>query len=62
MVFIHGGGWFAGCSSQNEFHGDFIANSTNTVLVTINYRLGYQTKKNTYHLRKSSLSCKRYLY
>jgi carboxylesterase type B len=30
----------AGCSRQRIFTADFIVNSTNTVLVTTNYRLG----------------------
>jgi len=40
MVWIHGGGWVGGCSSQQGYYGDSIANSTKTLLVSINYRLG----------------------
>eukprot|EP01121_Diplochlamys_sp_Union-15-3_P018853 TRINITY_DN6953_c0_g1_i1.p1 TRINITY_DN6953_c0_g1~~TRINITY_DN6953_c0_g1_i1.p1 ORF type:complete len:517 (-),score=78.23 TRINITY_DN6953_c0_g1_i1:16-1566(-) len=40
MLWIHGGGFERGCSSQNLFYSDFIANSTSTVVVTFNYRLG----------------------
>lgn len=40
MVFVHGGAFIAGCSSQKVFYGDFFANSTDTILVTLNYRLG----------------------
>jgi carboxylesterase type B len=40
MFWIHGGGFTAGASSYRSYWGDFIANSTDTVLVTINYRLG----------------------
>lgn len=40
LVFIHGGGFEAGCSDRDRYHGLRIAGSTNTVVVTINYRLG----------------------
>jgi len=40
MVFIHGGGFVGGCSAQKVYYSDFFANSTNTIVVTINYRLG----------------------
>jgi carboxylesterase type B len=40
MVFIHGGGWQQGTSAIPVYYGDYFANSTNTILVTLNYRLG----------------------
>ena len=41
MVYIHGGSFYSGWGGDPIFHGDYIVNQTmNTVLVTINYRLG----------------------
>jgi len=40
MVFIHGGVFVKGCSSKLGLQGDYYANTTNTIMVTINYRLG----------------------
>jgi carboxylesterase type B len=40
LVYIHGGAFVFGCSSRDRYHGSFIAGSTPTVVVTINYRLG----------------------
>lgn len=40
MVWIHGGAFVGGCGSQLQFTGDFFSNTTNTILVTFNYRLG----------------------
>ncbi len=40
MLFIHGGAFVGGCGSQQLFYGDFYANSSKVILVTINYRLG----------------------
>lgn len=40
LVYIHGGGYVTGCSGRDRYHGSFMAGSTPTVVVTINYRLG----------------------
>lgn len=40
IVFIHGGGWLQGWGSLDLYNGDFYANTTNTIVVTMNYRLG----------------------
>ncbi|XP_051780779.1 crystal protein-like [Erpetoichthys calabaricus] len=40
MVWIHGGNFRDGTGSALLYDGCFLANSTNTVVVTINYRLG----------------------
>lgn len=39
LVFIHGGGWFAGAGSSYMFGPEFFLDE-NVVLVTFNYRLG----------------------
>lgn len=40
MVFIHGGNFLRGYSGGGLYDGQYIANSSSTVVVTINYRLG----------------------
>jgi para-nitrobenzyl esterase len=40
MVWIHGGGFMEGAGSQTGYRGHVLANRGNTVIVTINYRLG----------------------
>lgn len=40
ILFIHGGAFVNGCSRERVFTSDFVVNSTNTILVTTNYRLG----------------------
>jgi len=40
MVWIHGGGNVVGSSAQPRFDGDYFARRGETVIVTINYRLG----------------------
>jgi len=40
MVWIYGGAFIEGCSSQEIYKGDFFANSTNVIIVSVNYRLG----------------------
>ncbi len=40
MVYIHGGGFVAGSSKENLYHGDVIAKNGDVVVVTINYRIG----------------------
>jgi carboxylesterase type B len=41
MVFIHGGSFIAGWGGDPTFYGDYLVNrSSDTVVVTINYRLG----------------------
>jgi len=39
MVFIHGGAFVVGCSSQSLFWGDYFANTTDVIFVSFNYRL-----------------------
>jgi para-nitrobenzyl esterase len=39
-VWIHGGGFMFGASSLPIYRGDVYASTTNTVIVTLNYRLG----------------------
>lgn len=41
MVWIHGGDFWIGWSGDTNFYGDYLVNSTsNTIIITINYRLG----------------------
>jgi len=40
LVWIHGGGFEKGCSKEEIYYGDFIANSSATILVSFDYRLG----------------------
>eukprot|EP00058_Branchiostoma_floridae_P019303 XP_002604793.1 hypothetical protein BRAFLDRAFT_70643 [Branchiostoma floridae] len=40
MVWFHGGGYDTGTGSALAYDGRFLANKTNTVVVTTNYRLG----------------------
>ncbi len=40
MVFIHGGGFVAGTSKSNLYHGDAIAKNGDVVYVSLNYRVG----------------------
>ena len=40
MVFIHGGAYKSGTGTNKSFDGRFLSNSANTIVVTINYRLG----------------------
>eukprot|EP01087_Luapelamoeba_hula_P017596 TRINITY_DN5560_c0_g1_i3.p1 TRINITY_DN5560_c0_g1~~TRINITY_DN5560_c0_g1_i3.p1 ORF type:complete len:589 (-),score=66.14 TRINITY_DN5560_c0_g1_i3:67-1833(-) len=40
MVWIYGGAFIRGCSAQPCYRGDFMANSTNTIMVSFNYRIG----------------------
>jgi para-nitrobenzyl esterase len=40
LVWIHGGGWTLGFSSQGATHGSALASATPCVVITINYRLG----------------------
>lgn len=40
MFYIHGGGWLFGCSSDPFFDAAYFANTSDVVVVTINYRLG----------------------
>ena len=40
MVWIHGGGFTQGSGSGVGYNGRKLANRGNTVIVTINYRLG----------------------
>lgn len=39
-VFFHGGGYVAGSGTQPLYNGSAFCNTSNTVLVTVNYRLG----------------------
>jgi acetylcholinesterase/cholinesterase len=40
MVWVHGGGFTSGTGSDTMFSGNYFSNTSNIVLVTINYRLG----------------------
>lgn len=40
MVFVHGGGYTSGSGTDALYNGASLANATNTVVVTVNYRLG----------------------
>jgi para-nitrobenzyl esterase len=40
MIFIHGGSFVTGSAAMNLYNGELLSNQTNTVVVTINYRLG----------------------
>lgn len=40
MVFIHGGGFAAGYASDPSFESEHLVNTTNIVMVLIQYRLG----------------------
>ena len=40
MVFFHGGSFVFGSSSQYQYIGDNMMNTSQTVVVTLNYRLG----------------------
>ena len=40
MFWIHGGGFFAGSGTEDVYDGRYLANRTNTIVVSINYRLG----------------------
>lgn len=40
MVWIHGGGFSAGASSQSLYDGSTLARENNVIVVSINYRLG----------------------
>uniref|UniRef100_A0A8C3B2R0 Carboxylesterase type B domain-containing protein n=1 Tax=Cyclopterus lumpus TaxID=8103 RepID=A0A8C3B2R0_CYCLU len=40
MVWIHGGDFIAGSASKPLYDGRFISNSTSTVVVSLEYRLG----------------------
>ncbi|MCF8590044.1 carboxylesterase/lipase family protein [Gordonia liuliyuniae] len=39
MVFIHGGGYFFGCSAMDMYHGNNLAARGDVVFVSLNYRL-----------------------
>lgn len=34
------GAWWAGCSTQEIYYGDYLANTSDVVVVSMNYRLG----------------------
>jgi len=40
MVWIHGGGLQTGSGTASLYDGRYLSNITNTVVVSINYRLG----------------------
>ncbi|XP_076813222.1 crystal protein-like [Clavelina lepadiformis] len=40
MVWLHGGAFFAGSGTSNVYDATRLSNQTNTVIVTVNYRLG----------------------
>jgi len=41
MVWVHGGGFFQGAGSDDLYNGVSLSNVTNTIVVTLNYRLGW---------------------
>lgn len=40
MFWIHGGGFSVGAGTRNVYDGKYLSQVTDTVVVTINYRLG----------------------
>lgn len=40
MFYIHGGSFMTGTGTSDGVDGRFLSNSTNTIIVSINYRLG----------------------
>jgi para-nitrobenzyl esterase len=40
MVFLHGGGYQTGSGAQPVTDGSVLAATTNSIIVTVNYRLG----------------------
>ena len=40
MFYIHGGAFLTGSSTNDELDGRFLSKSTNTIVVSLNYRLG----------------------
>jgi carboxylesterase type B len=40
MFFIHGGGFYSGSSNEKVYDAAHLSNTTNTIIVKINYRLG----------------------
>jgi len=40
MVYIHGGNFISGAGTSSLYDGRYLSNITNTVVVSINYRLG----------------------
>ena len=40
MIFIHGGGFQIGYASKSTYESDHIVNTTNVIIVLIQYRLG----------------------
>lgn len=40
LLYIHGGGYLQGWGSYELYRGTYFANTTNTIVVTLNYRLG----------------------
>jgi len=40
MVYIHSGSLISGAGTSSLYDGRYLSNKTNTIVVTINYRLG----------------------
>ena len=45
LFWIHGGAFIIGAGTYEAYDGRFLSNSTNTVVVTSNYRLGKTGRK-----------------
>ena len=43
MFWIHGGGYVVGSSNDKLYNASSLSNTTNSIVVTINYRLGENT-------------------
>lgn len=39
-IFALLGAWWAGCSTQDIYYGDYLTNTSDVVVVSMNYRLG----------------------
>jgi para-nitrobenzyl esterase len=40
IIYIHGGTFMNGHSAKRNIRGDFMSNSTNTIYINLNYRMG----------------------
>jgi carboxylesterase type B len=40
MIFIHGGGFQGGSSTESQYEAEHIVNTTNVIVALIQYRLG----------------------
>ena len=51
MFWIHGGAFVTGSSNDKMYNASMLSNSTNTVVVSINYRLGEKNSKTYLYLK-----------